>query len=100
MMPLHRRPFRLAAVVFVVGLLVTAALTWISQTQYSDTENRLLSLRVKDAAAVLTEALPSIQTPLGSAAALADATGGDMKKFKRFVAPSVGIGQRYTFISM
>jgi serine phosphatase RsbU (regulator of sigma subunit) len=86
--------------VFVVGLLVTIALAWISQTQYSNTENRLLSLRLKDAGAILTEALPSIQTPLGSAVALADATGGDMAKFKRFVAPYVGLAPGRTFMGV
>lgn len=93
-----KRPFSL--VVAVIGVLATAALTWVSAALYTNNENRLLDLRARDVGAVLTEALPSIQTPLASAAALADATGGDMAKFKRFVAPYVGTGAARQFVSV
>ena len=79
-----------AAAVLVVGLLVTGTLVWISASTYQNNENRLLRLRVRDAGALIAERLPSVQTPLASAAALADATDGDVKKFESFIAPSVG----------
>jgi Stage II sporulation protein E (SpoIIE) len=74
-------------------------LVWISASTYSSNEKRLLDLRVRDAGALIAEALPSIQTPLASAAALADATDGDVAKFKKFIGPSVA-GKRFVSVSL
>src|SRR5438067_651189 len=93
-------PFWSVVVVLVVGLVVAAVLTWVSSGDYTRNEKRLLGLRARDVGTALTSALPSIQTPLASAAALADATGGDPHKFKRLVAPYVGVGARYQFVSV
>ena len=82
-----RWPFWLPVGVFVVGLVVTGVLVWLSASSYSSNEKRLLNLRVRDAGALIAEATASTQTPLSSAAALADATGGDVAKFMRFIAP-------------
>jgi serine phosphatase RsbU (regulator of sigma subunit) len=103
--PLARRlrirwPFWLAVGVLVVGLLVTGALTWVSSGLYTSNEKRLLSLRARDVATVLTAALPSLQTPLASAAALADASGSDTRKAERFLAPYVGTGGARPFVSI
>jgi Stage II sporulation protein E (SpoIIE) len=87
-------PYWPAAGVCVAGLVVTGVLVWVSASTYTSNENRLLSLRVRDAGALIAGALPSIQTPLASAAALADATGGDVRKFERFIARSVGVQQQ------
>ncbi len=96
----RRWPFWAAVVVAVVGLGVTGALTWISARDYARNENRLLELRAHDAGAALIAALPSIQTPLASAAALADATGGNVSKFKAFIAPYIGLGKGRQFVSV
>ena len=85
--------FWLPVLTLVIGLAVTATLALVSNAQYHSNEKRLLKLRVRDAAALVAEALPAIQTPLVSAAELADATGGDVRKFKRFVAPYVASNQ-------
>lgn len=79
-----------AVAVCVVGLIVTGVLVWVSASTYTSNENRILKLRVRDAGALLTSALPSVETPLASAAALVDATHGDTSKFKSFIAPQVG----------
>ena len=93
-------PYLPAVLVCVVGLVATGVLVWISASTYTNNENRLLSLRVRDAGALISGALPSIQTPLASAAALADATNGDVAKFKSFIAPSVGPQGRGRFVSV
>ena len=77
----------LPALTLLIGVLVTLALTLLSLSQYNSNEKRLLRLRVRDAATVLTAALPTLQTNLGSAAELADATNGNVAKFRGFVAP-------------
>lgn len=72
--PRRRWPYLAAVLVLVVGLLATAGLVVLSSILYRDNEKRLLKLRAGDAAAVLSATVPSIQTPLVSAVALADAT--------------------------
>jgi serine phosphatase RsbU (regulator of sigma subunit) len=95
-----RWPYWLAVGVGVVGLVVTGVLVWISASTYTNNENRLLKLRVRDAGALISGAFLTVQTPLASAAALADATDGDVSKFKRFMAPSVGPQGKATFVSV
>ena len=56
------------AVVLVLALLVTGSLAWVSYHQYTRNERRLLGLRLRDAGALLTAALPDIQSELASAA--------------------------------
>jgi hypothetical protein len=96
----QRSPFWIAVAVLVVGLAVTGVLTWISAREYHHNETRLIELRAHDVAGALTSALPSVQTPLASAAALADATEGNVAKFKTFIAPYVGLGAGRPFISV
>lgn len=78
--------------VFLVALLMTGALAFTASSLYSHNEKRLLDLRAREIGSVLSAVIPSIQTPLASAAALADATGGNAQKFKALVKPYVGTG--------
>jgi len=96
----RRLPYLPAAGVAVLGLVITGVLVWLAASTYANNENRLLTLRVRDAGALIAEALPSIQTPLASSAALADATGGDVQKFRSFIGPSVGTGRQYVSVSL
>src|SRR5437764_1283477 len=96
----RRRPFRAAIAVLVVGLAVSGVLTWLSSSLYSNNETRLTELRGRELGAVLAEALPNTQTPLASAAALANSTNGDPQKFRRFIAPYVGLPPRHQFVSV
>ncbi len=96
----ERWPYSLAVGVLVVGLLITGVLTAVSAALNRNNEKRLLQLRARDLGTVLTAALPSIQTPLASAAALADATGGNVSKFKRFAASYVGLDGSRPFVSL
>jgi hypothetical protein len=94
------RPLRPALVTLVIGLVVTGLLAWVSQAQYGNNEHRLLKLRVRDASALLIAAVPNIQTPLASATELANATGGDVRRFIRFTAPYVGSSPGHQFVSL
>jgi serine phosphatase RsbU (regulator of sigma subunit) len=84
----------------LIGFAVTAALTITAHTLYKHNEDRVLGLRVKEEAQVLATGLPGVQTPLASAAALADATNGNRKKFRAFIRPYVGLGQGRAFVSV
>ncbi len=85
----RRWPHWPALGVGVVGLVISGVLVALAASNYTSNEKRLLNLRVRDAGALFAEALPGIQTPLASAAALADATGGDVQRFRSFIDPYV-----------
>jgi serine phosphatase RsbU (regulator of sigma subunit) len=91
---------RAAALALVVGLAVTAAFALISLALYNRNETRLLNLRVRELGSVLSAAVVSTQTPLASAAALADATDGNPQKFRAFMAPYVGPGRQFASASL
>ena len=79
--------------ILIAGLALTGALTWVSRTPSTcTTEKRLLRLRVRDAGELLSEALAPTQLPLVTAAELADATDGNVAKFRSLVGADVGAG--------
>jgi serine phosphatase RsbU (regulator of sigma subunit) len=96
----ERWPYRTTVAVLIVGLAVTGVLTAVSSREYTRNEKRLLTLRADDVGTALTSALPATETPLASATALANATGGLTAKFKRFVAPYVGQASGRPFASV
>jgi serine phosphatase RsbU (regulator of sigma subunit) len=87
-------------VALLTGLAVTAALAVITLELYDRNETRLLDLRARELGLVLTAVVPAIQTPIASAAALADATGGDVQKFRTFMKPQVGPGRQFSSVSI
>jgi serine phosphatase RsbU (regulator of sigma subunit) len=93
-------PSRVAFAALVTGLIVTAALALTSLVVYHRNEQRLLRLRVRELSLVLAATASSIQTPLASAAELADATGGSTQKFRAFMAPYVGGGRQFASVSL
>jgi serine phosphatase RsbU (regulator of sigma subunit) len=94
------RPSWVAVAALLTGLIVTGALALTSVAVYNRNERRLLNLRVRELSLVLAATAPSIQTPLASAAELADATGGNAQKFRAFIAPYVGLGRQFTSVSL
>ncbi len=94
------RPTRLAVAVFLVGLVITAALAWTTLAVYDRNESRLLGVRVRELGLVLTGSVPPIQTTLASSAELADATGGSVQKFRTFITPYVGPGRQFASVSL
>jgi hypothetical protein len=86
-------------VVIVVGALVTAGLALTSAQLASSNEQHLLKLRSKEVASVFTSVLPNIETPMGSALALANITGANPAKFTQFASTYVGLPSG-EFVSM
>ena len=85
--------------VLVVVLILTGVLAGISESVYMRNENRLVKLRARQAGTILGATLPGIQTTLASADELAEATNGDVAKFRRFITPYVGVAQSNSFVS-
>jgi serine phosphatase RsbU (regulator of sigma subunit) len=94
------RPAPVAVVAFLLGIAATAVLFGVSLSVYNRNEGRLLELRVRELGLVLSGAQSSTQTPLQSAAELADATDGSVSKFRAFVAPYVGVGRPFSSVSL
>ena len=88
-----------AVVVLVLGLVVTALLSWVSYVQWNSTEQRLLTLQTRVAGTVLQTAVPSVQTPLASAAEAAATTSGDAAHFSSYMTNYVGSQRGTPFIS-
>jgi serine phosphatase RsbU (regulator of sigma subunit) len=97
---LRLRRVRAGVAALVIGLLVTAGLTVGSRLLYQHNEKRLLELRLRELNLVLAASGPSIQSPLSSAAELANETGASAQKFRSFMMPLVGPGRQFTSASL
>ena len=74
---------RAALLTLSAGLLITAVLAVAALELYNHNETRLLKLRARELSLVLSTAVPTLQTPLASAAELADATGWQREEVPR-----------------
>jgi serine phosphatase RsbU (regulator of sigma subunit) len=84
-----RSPAFNIALVVVVGVLITAGLSIGAAALHNSNEDRLLNQRAREVGAVISAAVPSVQTPLASAQILAESTGANRAAFRRFVTPLV-----------
>jgi serine phosphatase RsbU (regulator of sigma subunit) len=97
----RRRGHPATFVVVVVGLVVTIAFVLVTWSVHDANEQRLLRQRTREAAAVLTAFLPSVQAPLAAAAETVEGTDGtDQQTFDRLMTPLVQPGARYVSASL
>jgi serine phosphatase RsbU (regulator of sigma subunit) len=94
------RPSAAAVWVLLAAILVTAALTVTSLALYDHNESRLLKARGRELALLLTSAVSGVETPLASAAGLAEATNASPQKFDAFLIPRVGPGNQFVSASL
>jgi serine phosphatase RsbU (regulator of sigma subunit) len=98
--PRSHAPHVNVVVVAVVGVLISAGLSFGARAVHNNNENRLLRQRAREIAAVVAAAIPNVQTPLASAAVLVEATNGNPEVFRQFVAPIVATGRTFTSLSL
>ena len=67
------RPWPTTGIVVLVSLLATAGLTLAVRAAHDDNESRLTRQRTREAAAVFTAVVPSLEVPLATTAAFANA---------------------------
>ncbi len=84
------RPSAVIIAVFLLGLLITAAVSWSSWVLNNHNDNRLLLLQTEQAADVVAAALPDTTTPLASALQLASVTDGSASRFVTYMSSYVG----------
>ena len=92
------RIFRLhlsTIVVLLVGVGLTVGLSLSARAVHNNNEDRLLHERVQEAGVLISTALPSLETPLASAAEVAEATNADPASFKQVMGPLVGPKGQY-----
>lgn len=87
-------------IVLVVGLALTAVLAWVVAVVKDRNESRLLNLQVREAGTVISEVATTVQTPLASAAEIANATGGDPAKFADFAHAYVSSTPEFVSFSL
>ena len=93
--PARRRRVHLVTVlVSAVGAIVVASLVWLTGVVSSHTQSHLLSIQTDAAGALLGEGVSLVQTPLATAAAVAQATHGDVVAVERSVGSEVGTRPR------
>ena len=85
----------LATAVLVAGFAMTVVLAFSARAVNNSNENRLLRERIQEADAAITAAIPSIETPLASAAEVAEATNASGASFSQVIAPLVGPGRAF-----
>jgi serine phosphatase RsbU (regulator of sigma subunit) len=78
-----------ALVVFAVGVAIAGTLAFTARALHDSNENRLLRQRVAEAGTVLSASIPNIQSPLSSAAVLAEATHADRAAITNLLTPLV-----------
>ncbi len=89
----------LSATVGLAGLLLTALLVWTASSVNHNTNQRLLQLQVRQAAAAVGAALPSVQSQLADALQVETDTGHPAS-FTRFASSKVSVKGPFTSISL
>jgi len=92
----HRFPVAITA----LALAITGVLAWTAALVNDHNESRLLRLKVAETGAVLQAAIPSVQTPLSSAAEIAQDTNGGAAGFDRYLSAFVGPKKTFTFAAL
>jgi serine phosphatase RsbU (regulator of sigma subunit) len=78
------------AVVVIIGLAVTASLTLGARSVHDSNERRLLGQRARESSDVLSATIQTLQTPLISAAEVAEATNASRPRVAKLLAPLAG----------
>ncbi len=87
-------------IVLALGLAISATLALTTRSLHNSNEDRLLHQRVTEAGAVLSAAVPSLQTPLSTGAVLAEATHANRAALDSLMAPFVASKRPYVSVSV
>ncbi|HTL84409.1 MAG TPA: PP2C family protein-serine/threonine phosphatase [Acidimicrobiia bacterium] len=89
-----------ALVVLLIGLGITGVLAAGAHQVHESNEDRLLHQRLQEVGTLLSSSVPNVQTPLSSAATLAQETHGDSATFRRVVDPLLAPGRPFVSVSL
>jgi serine phosphatase RsbU (regulator of sigma subunit)/type II secretory pathway pseudopilin PulG len=97
---LLRSPAQVTALIVLVGLLLTAAVSWSAWRIDRNNERRLLRVQTRQAATLISTAVVSIQSPLDAVLDVETATGGDTAQFARSMSVLVGPNSLFASASL
>ena len=83
--PRRWRPGRASLAALVITLIVTGILSWLCYDVNDRNEDRLLHLQTQQTGTVLQVIVPTIETPLASAAEIAATGHGDASAFTNYI---------------
>src|SRR5689334_9608810 len=95
-----RRLHTATIVVLVIGLAITAFLSFGAWQVHDNNEDRLLHQRLQEVGTLLSASVPNVQTPLSSAVTLAQETHGDPSTFRRSVNPLLAENRPFVSVSL
>jgi len=98
--PSRFRVHRFTIVITALALLTTGVLAWTAALVNDHNETRLLRLKVAETGAVLQAAIPSVSTPLSSAAEIAQDSNGGSAGFDRYLSSFVGPKKTFAFAAL
>jgi serine phosphatase RsbU (regulator of sigma subunit) len=94
------RPLSVAAAVFVIGMVVTIAVSSVSWVLNHHNEHRLLEVQTHQAGAAIASSVLTLSDPLRQAAAVSSATDGDPEHFRQATSALVGPGAPFVSASL
>ncbi len=86
--------------VLIIGFVLTIVLVFGTAQLHNSNEKRLLRQRAREAGTVVMAATANVQTPLSSAAVLAEATNGSASDFRNFWSPIIAQGTPFVSVSL
>jgi hypothetical protein len=89
-----RRVHLVTILVVAVGAIVVASLVWLTSTVNSHSQSHLLNIQTDAAGVLLGEGVSLVQAPLATAAAVAQASHGDVAAVERSIESDVGTRSR------
>lgn len=96
----RRRLHTVTIVLATAGIVLTALLVSVTQGAHISNENRLLRQRTREAAAALTAAIPGVETPLESAAAVVKPDASAADSMHALFGPLVATGRPFVSASL
>jgi hypothetical protein len=97
--PVHD-PRLVAALIAVVGLVLTGAAVWATARADANSEQRLLDRQTQQTAAVLSTAALLVEEPLSTALTVQSVAADDRSAFERFMAAYVGADGSFVSASL
>ena len=98
--PSLRSAVLVMALIGMVGLIVTASLSWTVWRVDRNSEHRLLVVQTRQAASFISAAIVGLQAPLQGALDIADATTGDAQQFTQYMSRYTGPGGLFAATSL
>jgi serine phosphatase RsbU (regulator of sigma subunit) len=94
------KPGRLAMLIGLIGVVITASSCWAAWTLNRDNEHRLLQVQTRQAGDVIASTILGIENPLTTALQVASVSDGSTTRFSQFLSAYTGAGRLFVSASL